>query len=88
MDLKSRAQNFLDLPIPRGIEYASDSVAEMFIRNYAVSGDFDDELLELGQTALATVDEALDEGSTAEVEEYYMECKGVLTDILRELGVE
>jgi hypothetical protein len=88
MDLRTRAQNFLDLPIPRGIDYVPDSIAEMFIRNYVVGGDFDNELTELGEMALISVDEIIDEGLTPDAEEYFHECKEIIAAILKELGLE
>jgi len=88
MDLRTRAQNFLDLPIPRGVDYGPDSAADMFIRNYTEAGDFDDELVEMGERAIVELDEALDEGPTAEVQEYFIECKSIVSEILAELGVD
>lgn len=88
MDLKTRAQNFLDLPVPFGIDVESDSAAEMFIRNYAEGGDFDDELMEMADQALVSIDETIDAGPTPEAEAYFIECKSVISGILHELGVE
>jgi len=48
-ELQARARAFLQRPIPAGIDYAPDSLAERFIATYAARGGLpeDDEAVEL-----------------------------------------
>ena len=53
VELQARARAFLQRPIPVGIDYAPDSLAERFIATYAARGKLpeDDEASELLELA-------------------------------------
>jgi hypothetical protein len=72
------------LPVLRGVDYERDGTAEMLICNYALGGDFDDELLAPGEQALEEIDETIDTGLTAESGAYFAEGKSVIGEILPE----
>ncbi len=86
MDLKTRAKQFLGQPVPAEIKYVPGSIAEIYIQNYAQGGKFDPELLELGELASMTLDEAIDSHSTAEAKAYFANCKSIIDEIAGEIA--
>ena len=86
MNLKERAQAFLDRKPPDEIAFVPGSIAELFIHNYALGKAFDAEMLELGELALMASDEAVETHSTKEAQEYFTECKTILSEIIAKVG--
>lgn len=86
-ELQTRARAFLQRPIPSGIDYAPDSLAERFIATYAARGGLpeDDEATEL--LGLACLESsALSEqfSNNPAARDYFQENASILEKMLAE----
>jgi hypothetical protein len=84
--LQARAKAFLERPIPGGLDYVRDSVAERLIATYAKKGKLPDdpdgpELLELAAMESSQMAETQ---SDEEVAAYFRESTAILEAILAE----
>ncbi|SIR76780.1 hypothetical protein SAMN05878276_0001 [Aquipseudomonas alcaligenes] len=83
--LQERAKEFLSLPIPKGMNYAPDSIAERLIVEYADNGkvNLDPELMELLQ--IMVMESPIVESAQPGSEDAYMnESTLILREILDE----
>lgn len=85
--LQERAKRFLEMPVPEGMSYVSDSMAERFIVEYAETGkaNFDPELSELLQ--IVVMESSIVKDARPGTEEAFMnESALILQGILNELN--
>jgi len=85
--LQDRAKSFLKLPIPEGMSYVEDSIAERFIIEYANNGkvEVDPEMGELLQ--IVVMESEVVEGAKPNSEEAYMnESALIMQAILAEIS--
>jgi hypothetical protein len=85
--LQERAKRFLEMPIPEGMAYVEDSIAERFIVEYANSGSvqLDSEMNELLQ--IVVMESEITEGAEPGTEEAFMnESAEILQQIVNEVS--
>jgi hypothetical protein len=85
-ELQTRARAFLARAIPAGIGYVPDSIAERFIRTYAIEGRLPEdpdtmELLGLAASESCAMADQLKDETAAE---YFRESSRILESILAE----
>lgn len=86
--LQVRAQKFLELPIPEGMSYVPDSIAERFIREYAETGTVRldpelGELLEIVVMESPITDDALPNSEAAYMNESSLILRAILNEQAR-----
>jgi hypothetical protein len=84
-ELQQRAKRFLAMPIPEGMDYVPDSVAERFIVEYAEAGKvtLDPELRELLQIVVME-SSVVEDAQPGSQEAFMNESAFVLREILNE----
>jgi hypothetical protein len=83
--LQQKASEFLELPVPKEIQYVPGSLVEVFLRAYAEGVELDPELIELAEIGAMELDGAVDAHSTSEAKTYFRDCKAILQRILDSL---
>lgn len=85
--LRQRGEEFLKREVPQEINYAPNSITELFIARY-VSGDedFDAEERELLKLCASESSKAAKRHKTTEAKAYFAECATITEAILAELG--
>ena len=85
-ELQARARAFLQRPIPEGIGYVPDSIAERFIARYAQAGSLpdDDEAMELLGLACMESSAMADQLTDPMASAYFRESSAILEAMLAE----
>lgn len=85
-ELQTRAEAFLQRPIPKGLDYVPDSIAERFIATYAKERRLPDDpdLRELLELTCMESSQMADTHADPEVAEYFRESVAILEAILAE----
>ena len=85
--LQQRAKDFLARPVPKGIKYVKDSIAERILETYAKAGSLkaDAELAELLELCVMETEAAID-SHKGEASAYFEQSAALLKDIQVELG--